>query len=112
VAFPLGATKSFPEGYESRAERFRPVSRGTSMSCSVVYERSFPSRLREMGFRPLYHRNSVNHCPGCGQTQWYIGRISAECAFCGTALPLQEIVSRDSRPVRHLALDRQDSLPA
>ena len=28
-------------------------------------------------------------CPGCGQTQWIIGRMVAECAFCGTALPLQ-----------------------
>ena len=70
---------------------------------TLVQERVFPlSRMNEMGFRPFYHSNSVNHCPGCGQAQWYIGRISAECAFCGTALPLQEIVSRESRPVRHL----------
>lgn len=73
------------------------------MSRTLVDERAFAlPRMKEMGFRPLYHRNSVNHCPGCGQAQWYVGRISAECAFCGTALPLQEIVSRESRPVRHL----------
>jgi len=58
-------------------------------------------RAAELGFRLFYHRNSVNHCPGCGQAQWYIGRISAECAFCGAALPLQEIVSREARPVHH-----------
>jgi hypothetical protein len=73
------------------------------MSHRVALDRSFPSqRLNELGFRPFYHRNAVNHCPGCGQAQWYIGRISAECAFCATALPLQEIVSGESRPVQHL----------
>jgi hypothetical protein len=27
-------------------------------------------------------------CPGCGRTHWIVGRVSAECAFCSTALPL------------------------
>lgn len=27
-------------------------------------------------------------CPGCGRSSWLIGRLSAECAFCGTAIPL------------------------
>ena len=40
------------------------------------------------GFQPVYHSGEVNHCPGCGRTHWYIGRLSAECAFCETALPL------------------------
>ena len=30
-----------------------------------------------------------SRCPGCGRGHWYIGRIMAECAFCGTALPLE-----------------------
>jgi hypothetical protein len=42
------------------------------------------------GYHILYRENEVNHCPGCGRTHWYIGRISAECGFCGTALPLAE----------------------
>jgi len=66
----------------------------------------------ELGYRLLYHRNSVNHCPGCGQTQWFIGRVSAECAFCATALPLQEIVSRDARPIRHLGVSGPDCYKA
>jgi hypothetical protein len=41
------------------------------------------------GYAPIYRQNMVNLCPGCGQAQWFIGRITAECAFCGTALPLQ-----------------------
>ena len=39
------------------------------------------------GFRPIYRFEIVNHCPGCGQTQWHIGRSSAQCAFCATAMP-------------------------
>ena len=41
------------------------------------------------GYVPLYREDEVNRCPGCGRTHWYVGRISAECAFCGTALPLE-----------------------
>lgn len=72
------------------------------MSRSVSVDPPFRVARSELGFRPLYHRNCVNHCPGCGHTQWYIGRISAECAFCATALPLQEVTTREARPVRNL----------
>ena len=62
--------------------------------------------LTRRGYQPIYHENEVNHCPGCGRTHWIIGRILAECHFCGTALPLSETMSRDplvivrrSRPI-------------
>jgi hypothetical protein len=45
--------------------------------------------LAHHGYAPIYRTDEVNHCPGCGQCQWIIGRITAECAFCATALPLQ-----------------------
>jgi hypothetical protein len=32
------------------------------------------------------------HCPGCSHSNWLVGRITAECAFCGTALPRAEAV--------------------
>jgi hypothetical protein len=32
--------------------------------------------------------------PGCGRTHWLIGRLSAECAFCSTALPLKDAGSQ------------------
>src|ERR1041384_3411384 len=44
----------------------------------------------ERGYHAVYHDGEVNHCPGCGRTHWLIGRLSAECAFCSTALPLRE----------------------
>jgi hypothetical protein len=42
------------------------------------------------GYHAVYREREVNHCPGCGRTHWIIGRVSAECAFCATALPLAE----------------------
>lgn len=42
------------------------------------------------GYSVVYRENEVNHCPGCGRSHWYVGRMSAECGFCGTALPLAE----------------------
>ena len=45
------------------------------------------------GYHAVYHHGEVNHCPGCGRTHWLIGRLSAECAFCSTALPLKEAAS-------------------
>ena len=53
------------------------------------------------GYHAVYHDDEINHCPGCGRTHWLIGRMSAECAFCGTALPLKEAAGRGpaARPV-------------
>jgi len=48
----------------------------------------------ERGYHAVYREHEVNHCPGCGRTQWLIGRMSAECAFCATALPLAEASMR------------------
>jgi hypothetical protein len=41
------------------------------------------------GYHVVYREHEVNHCPGCSRTHWYVGRTMAECAFCGTALPLE-----------------------
>jgi ribosomal protein S27E len=46
--------------------------------------------------RPVYREAAINHCPGCGRSQWLVGRFSSECAFCGTALPLQEGGAREA----------------
>ncbi len=42
------------------------------------------------GYTMLFHKGETNHCPGCGSTHWLVGRQSAECARCDTALPLAE----------------------
>ena len=50
------------------------------------------------GYHAVYRENEVNHCPGCGRTHWHIGRMLAECAFCSTALPLQDAVRHGPAP--------------
>lgn len=49
-----------------------------------------PTPPSARGLVPLYRENEVNRCPGCGRTHWYVGRVSAECGFCGTALMLAD----------------------
>jgi len=51
------------------------------------------------GYHAVYRDNEVNHCPGCGRTHWYVGRTSAECGFCATALPLNESFRQPARAV-------------
>lgn len=52
-------------------------------------------RYTGKGYHAVYREHDVNHCPGCGRTHWIIGRMSAECAFCTTALPLAEASMRN-----------------
>lgn len=53
-----------------------------------------PRGSTRRGFAQLYHADVINHCPACGHTHWHIGRSTAECAFCTTALPLAASVER------------------
>ena len=66
----------------------------------------FPHNPSARGYHVVYREDEVNHCPGCGRTHWFVGRLSAECAFCATALPLAEASARGigglSRAHRHL----------
>lgn len=48
----------------------------------------FGIRQARTGYRVAYRQNEANHCPGCGQSHWIIGRLTAECAHCSTAVPL------------------------
>ena len=41
------------------------------------------------GYALIYNPARVNYCPGCGRSNWHVGRHVAECAFCTTALPLR-----------------------
>src|SRR5437764_8471050 len=68
----------------------------------LVYERATPSfaaTLANRGHHIVYRANSDNHCPGCGRSHWHIGRITAECGFCGTAVPLAEARHDDVGPL-------------
>jgi hypothetical protein len=42
------------------------------------------------GYSVVFRSAERTACPGCGRSHWLVGRILAECAFCGTALPLEQ----------------------
>jgi hypothetical protein len=55
--------------------------------------RDFAHDPARRGYHVVYRENEVNRCPGCGRSHWYVGRLSAECGFCGTALPRVEALT-------------------
>lgn len=67
---------------------------------------AFARRIAQRGFMPLYHEGTVNHCPGCGGTGWHIGRMSAECATCETAIPLANVSAQPMQPLFHVTRSR------
>ena len=52
-----------------------------AMAAFVEEERARGDR----GYRVTYQPGVT--CPGCGGTNFHVGRVSAECAGCGVALP-------------------------
>jgi hypothetical protein len=52
--------------------------------------RDFGAELVGRGHHVVYRAQETNRCPGCGRAQWHVGRATAECAFCETAIPLAE----------------------
>lgn len=92
------------------------------MSHVLLFERASPSfaaGLAQRGHHIVYRTNSSNHCPGCGRSHWYIGRVSAECGFCSTAIPLaearrDEVVSPLARPTSVSSPDQRkhERIPA
>lgn len=77
-----------------------------------LYERAvstFAAALAHRGHHVVYRSNSSNHCPGCGHSNWLVGRITAECGFCGTAIPLAE--ARGDYQHRANSTDKKVSSP-
>jgi len=56
-------------------------------------KKAFPHDPSRRGYHVVYREREVNRCPSCGRSHWYVGRLTAECGFCGTALPLVEKLS-------------------
>ena len=53
-------------------------------------------RQPETNLTPSYYLGESNRYPGCGRRHWWIGRHSAKCAFCATALPLDTATAGSS----------------
>jgi hypothetical protein len=61
------------------------------MSAVTIFQRARSTfDVTARGHHVVYRTGESNRCPGCGRQQWYVGRASAECGFCGTAVPLAE----------------------
>lgn len=75
-------------------------SQDASLHAPFQSEPEAPHDPTRRGYVLTYRENEVNRCPGCSRTHWYVGRLSAECGFCGTALPLQESLSGPGRRSR------------
>jgi len=58
--------------------------------------RTYSHDLLRRGYMVNYRPDEVNYCPGCGRSHWYVGRLSAECGFCGTAVPLTDSMLQSS----------------
>jgi hypothetical protein len=54
---------------------------------------------KQRGYCLLYHEGANMHCPGCGHSNWHVGRNMAECAFCATALPMADVGAREAYAV-------------
>ena len=78
------------------------------MLTTIEGGRSFPHDPALRGFQVLYHPGEANRCPACGRSHWYVGRLSAECGFCGTALPLADAGTWGVGMVRHGQPSRED----
>ena len=79
--------------------------------------RSFAHDPAQRGYHAVYREDATNHCPGCGRTHWFVGRLSAECGFCATALPLENALmgwgshTRNNRSQSAEVLDSDAELP-
>jgi hypothetical protein len=49
------------------------------------------------GYHAVYRKGELNRCPGCWRSHWLVGRNTSECAFCGTALPLETSLGQSAR---------------
>ena len=73
-------------------------------SAAPAPKKTFQLDLSARGYQVLFWRGEVNRCPGCGQSQWYVGRVSAECGICGTALPMNEANQAGFDPIGRKAI--------
>jgi hypothetical protein len=63
------------------------------MGAVNIYSREQPTFVQDLakrGHHVVYRTEEANRCPGCGRSNWHVGRLTAECAFCGAAIALAE----------------------
>src|SRR4051812_30783169 len=66
-----------------------------------VFERasaSFAAGPAKRGHPNFFRAKFPKQLSRGGRSQWYIGRVSAECGFCATAVPLAEAQWQEASP--------------
>lgn len=68
-------------------------------TASKAIQGGAPGRFR---FKPrpylmVYHQGEKNRCPGCGRSSWNVGRTTAQCSFCDSALEIVTDGTADQR---------------
>jgi hypothetical protein len=82
-----------------RFQRWRLVMLMRPKIFAAQFSKAMPLlKMRSRAIVPLYYADTVNHCPACGHTHWHIGRSTAECAFCATAMPLAMSAAQPMEP--------------
>ena len=64
---------------------------------AIKTEHSYQLDLSARGYVVLFRPDQVNNCPGCGHSQWFVDRVSAECGICGPALPIADAQQSPAR---------------
>jgi hypothetical protein len=95
---PMRHSPTIDETERFAARWFAQMVSKESTMLSSIESRRVPFNPNARGYHAVYRAGEVNHCPGCGRTHWIIGRVSAECAFCSTALPLMEALTHGPAP--------------
>src|SRR4051812_44390364 len=71
------------------------------MADVLVFERAAPTfaaGLPKRGPPIVFRGHASHHRPRRGRPPSYVGRIRAECGFCGTAVPLAETAAQEATP--------------
>ena len=74
----------------------------------AIFRREFEVDPSARGHHVVYRLNESNRCPGCGHSQWLVGRVTAECVFCGTAVALAEAKWSGSGPADPVSQEGAD----
>jgi hypothetical protein len=82
------------------------MSAGVPPIAAELMARLVPGFIASRGYHSIYREHETNHCPGCGRAHWIIGRITAECAFCSTAIPLEASFVKADAPLERPRLVR------
>lgn len=88
---PRYMTTCWPDAYcMTTGEAFwGGTSRHRDRANLLVMPVTLPTVAAQSLRGPLFlYTGPHTHCPGCGGTAWLVGRQSAQCGGCGTALDL------------------------